>query len=97
MSLSDDVQGEFDERFSDGVGFADNDLVRRMVQMKLKILITDEDKPFVVHQHHSRSWQLDLYKSGGAVGNNALFYHMRTIEAANYRAQHILTENFDEI
>jgi len=85
-----------DERFSDGVGCADNDLARRMLQMKLKILITDESKPFVVHQYHSRSWQEDLYESGGAVDNEALFYHMRTNEAKNYRAQHILTENFDE-
>jgi len=86
----------FDERFKDGIGFADNDLVRRMMEMNLKILITDESNPFVVHQFHSRSWQLDPYGSGGWIDNEALLHQIEASEARSYRAQHILTENFDE-
>jgi GT2 family glycosyltransferase len=45
--------GGFDERFANGIGFDDNDLVRRIRKAGIKISIIDD--PFVIHQKHQRT------------------------------------------
>jgi GT2 family glycosyltransferase len=45
--------GGFDERYANGVGFDDNDLVRRINKAGIKISIIDD--PFVIHQKHERT------------------------------------------
>lgn len=43
--------GGFDERYSDGLGYDDYDLIHRIRKMKMNIKIIEN--PFVVHQHHA--------------------------------------------
>lgn len=45
--------GGFDERFAGGVGFDDNDLVRRIKKAGIDLQIIDD--PFVIHQKHART------------------------------------------
>lgn len=44
--------GGFDPRFDDGVGFEDNDFIRRIKQLNIPVLTFDE--PFAAHQSHER-------------------------------------------
>jgi glycosyltransferase involved in cell wall biosynthesis len=79
-----------DERFAGGLGFDDNDLVRRTEQLGTQTRITDETMPFVVHQQHERKGQTEeLYQV-----NRALWYGIRTKELCNFRARHTITEDF---
>ena len=76
-----------DERFKDGVGYDDDDLVRRLLKLIPHYILTDETKPFVVHQWHDRSYQDEKkYQK-----NRELYNHM---PKDNYRAQHLITEDF---
>lgn len=45
--------GGFDERFAGGVGFDDNDFVRRIKKAGIDLQIIDD--PFVIHQKHART------------------------------------------
>lgn len=45
--------GGFDERFANGIGFDDNDLVRRIKKAGINLQIIDD--PFVIHQKHERT------------------------------------------
>lgn len=45
--------GGFDERFANGIGFDDNDLVRRIKRAGFNLRIIDD--PFVIHQKHQRT------------------------------------------
>lgn len=45
--------GGFDERFANGIGFDDNDLVRRIRKSGMDLKIIDD--PFVIHQKHKRT------------------------------------------
>lgn len=77
----------FDERFKDGLGCDDCDLVRRLQIMMRGIIITDETEPFVVHQWHSRAYQTqEKYQHNTDVYNH--------IPKNTYRAQHLITEDF---
>ena len=51
--------GGFDERFANGIGFDDNDLVRRIKKAGIKIQIIDD--PFVIHQKHKRTDYADVW------------------------------------
>lgn len=78
----------FDERFKDGAGTDDNDLVRRLGIAGICAHYTDETKPFVVHQWHSRGHLTEeMYQRNRLVydtfGGNGII-----------KAQHILTEDF---
>ena len=50
----------FDERFSDGYCFEDDELLARIRKLGLKIEITDT--PFVVHQWHDRNYVPDNWQ-----------------------------------
>jgi len=78
----------FDERFKDGIGCDDNDLVRRLQALGQGIVFTDETKPFVVHQWHDRGHQ----SKAGYLRNEALYGQI--MQELGYRAQHIATEDF---
>jgi GT2 family glycosyltransferase len=45
--------GGFDERFATGIGFDDDDLVRRIKKAGMGLKIVDD--PFVIHQKHART------------------------------------------
>jgi glycosyltransferase involved in cell wall biosynthesis len=80
----------FDERFSEGYCFEDDEFLARVKMLGLKVEITSE--PFVVHQWHSRSyvpsnWQ-ELYNR-----NRRLFEQIR--DGNNPVAIHNFTENFN--
>jgi len=45
--------GGFDERYANGIGFDDNDLVERIKRNGMNISIIDD--PFVIHQKHERT------------------------------------------
>jgi glycosyltransferase involved in cell wall biosynthesis len=78
----------FDERFKDGAGYDDNDLVRRLQALGRPILFTDETQPFVAHQAHDRSHiNQTLYQK-----NHVLYGSI--MQEPGYRAQHIVTEDF---
>jgi GT2 family glycosyltransferase len=47
--------GGFDERFADGLGFDDDDLVNRIILKNMRIRIVS--RPIVVHQHHVAYFQ----------------------------------------
>ena len=44
--------GGFDPRFDNGIGFEDNDFIRRIKQLEVPVLTFDE--PFAAHQSHDR-------------------------------------------
>ena len=76
-----------DERFKDGLGCDDNDLVRRLEKLVPYHILTDENRPFVVHQWHDRGYQdEEKYQK-----NRELYNHM---PKDNYRAQHLITGDF---
>ena len=78
----------FDERFKDGAGYDDNDLVRRLGVMGRGAVFTDETLPFVAHQHHDRGHVTnELYQKNQIVWG-------QIVTEPGYRAQHILTEDF---
>ena len=83
-----------DERLKDGRGYADDDLVRRTHELKLRTLLTDETKPFVVHQYHSRE---HVIPTGLWNKNQAIYCAMKTNEGKNYTARHLVTEEFDAV
>jgi glycosyltransferase involved in cell wall biosynthesis len=79
----------FDERFTDGYCFEDDELLARIRILGLKIEVTDS--PFVVHQWHNRSyvpvnWQ-ELYNL------NQRRYEMIQ-QSGNPVAKHIYTPDF---
>ncbi len=77
-----------DERFKDGIGYDDDDLVRRLLRLVPHYIITDETKPFVVHQWHDRSYQdRERY-----LKNEAL--NAQIMQEDSYRAHHLITEDF---
>lgn len=45
----------FDERFKEGIGWDDPDLVRRVRRLGLDVQVLDESSPFVVHLFHASS------------------------------------------
>jgi GT2 family glycosyltransferase len=44
----------FDERFAYGIGYDDDEIVVRIRQMGLQMII--EDKLYVIHQYHESHW-----------------------------------------
>jgi GT2 family glycosyltransferase len=59
--------GGFDERFAGGIGFDDNDLVRRIRKAGMDLQIIDD--PFVIHQKHARTdyqntWTMRMMNEG---------------------------------
>lgn len=48
-----DELGGFDERYANGVGYDDNDLLLRIIRKKMNIQVID--KPFVIHQFHGNT------------------------------------------
>jgi len=59
--------GGFDERFAGGIGFDDNDLVRRIKKAGMDLRIIDD--PFVIHQKHARTdyqntWTMRMLNEG---------------------------------
>lgn len=78
----------FDERFKDGAGCDDDDLVRRLRALGRSIAFTDETLPFVVHQWHSRSHlNQEMYDRNQIVCS-------QIAREPGHRAQHIVTEDF---
>jgi GT2 family glycosyltransferase len=76
----------FDERFSFGVSFEDDYLVRQVRNLGLKIEITET--PFVVHQWHESEQTIDrvpeLWDKNYAVLE-------KLIDLKQYKAEHLLT------
>lgn len=80
----------FDERYMYGVAYGDDDFVHRIHTLGLKVTIPTY--PFVVHQwHYDSSYTIDenLLRR-----NRDLYQEIATTEV-NYRAKHILSEDFD--
>ena len=50
--------GGFDERYSDGLGFDDNELLTRI--LKKQMIIKMIDNPSVIHQHHEHLFDGDI-------------------------------------
>ncbi len=83
-----DLNG-FDERFKDGAGRDDDDLVRRLKAAGIAVLFTDETQPFAVHQWHDRDHlNEEMYQ------RNRVVYDSVVRENSGVRAQHVFTENF---
>ena len=78
----------FDERFKDDLGFADDDLVRRVRRLGLNLTITSPPDPFVVHQYHTRGNR----RSPVQDKNRALASTLK--HTGNYRATHAITKDF---
>lgn len=83
----------YDERFSLGVGYGDNNLVDRVNAFGLKIEIPTD--PFVVHQWHYTSQNTD-YRKPELITKNAELYLSLSLNKY-FRAEHLVTENFDQI
>lgn len=81
----------FDERFKDGLCYDDDDLVGRVRLLGRGFIVTDETKPFVVHQWHSRKTQ-----SHKEVVVNRLIYD-RLRYRSDYKAVHLITEDFEYV
>lgn len=69
-----DKLGGFDERYANGIGFDDDEFLRRIKKMNLKINYCTD--PFVIHQNHYKS--SNSYKLQNAAElceiNRSLFY-----------------------
>ena len=78
----------FDEEFSSGICYCDDDMVRRVKVLGLKIDIPTE--PIVLHQWHEGS-----NGSGGGVltENNKKLYTQKT-KLGQFKATHIFNEDF---
>jgi glycosyltransferase involved in cell wall biosynthesis len=80
----------FDERFSGGIAFEDNDFITRIRKLKLKIEIPVN--PFVVHQWH--------YYKTNPIENSDFLYQKnaylfdKLAKDGNIYAEHIVTSNF---
>lgn len=77
----------FDERFSFGVGYDDDDFLNRIKKLGLKIEITSD--PFVFHQWHYGNRLLNYDE---LLLKNQRLYQDLSIENS-YKAQHILTSD----
>lgn len=77
----------FDERFSFGVGYDDDDFLNRIKKLGLKIEITSD--PFVFHQWYYGN-RLQNYDE--LLLKNQRLYQDLSVEN-NYKAQHILTSD----
>lgn len=86
----------FDERYSDGIAYADDDWVMRIKRLGLKLEIPIY-APFVVHQHHY-SLGSSQYDNTELVHKNRDLYHkLGADESGNYKAEHIQTIDFDKL
>lgn len=68
-----DKLGGFDERYADGVGYDDNELVERIKLGKIEFIFLNTDKPFAIHQWHPKSNTLidkELINKNRLVYNN---------------------------
>jgi len=81
-----DELGGFDERYSSGYGFDDNELVVRIKRKGLSVkIMPPESGVYAVHQFHSvcagsRSW-----KSVGVQRNSKLFHEI-TLKETGWKA-----------
>lgn len=79
----------FDERFSDGYCFEDDEFLARIKMLALNIEITDF--PFVVHQWHDRNYVPKNWNQLFQINKN-LFDKVSA--SGNPCASHKFTENF---
>ena len=83
----------FDERYKDGIGYDDNELVERIKNLNIKLDIIEE--PFVLHQAHNSIFRFNKfspeeekeYKLNLFQKNSDLFYDI-TKNEKKYRAEH---------
>jgi len=80
----------FDERFSDGYCFEDDEFLARVRALGLEVEITDS--PFVVHQWHDRNYVPKNWSQLFEV-NRTLFDQIRIKK--EYRAVHKFTHDFN--
>lgn len=83
----------YDERFSPGCGYGDNDLLRRVRIMGLDFKIIDD--PFVVHQWHYNGMGVPENKPELVERNRQLFQSLKN--DTGIRAEHAFTPDFDHI
>jgi glycosyltransferase involved in cell wall biosynthesis len=80
----------FDERLSMGIGYEDDLFIHQIKMLRLKVEIIDN--PFVFHQYHyDQKWckfDQELYDNTGKYCNQLK-------AERKFRAEHILTPNFD--
>lgn len=83
----------YDERFADGMAFADNDFINRISNLGLTSNIIDT--PFVIHQWHYNTY-LSMNYTGSELyeKNKVLFEKVKGAE--NFKALHNRTKNFGE-
>ncbi len=81
----------FEERFSLGVAFEDDYLVRQVKNLGLKIEITAY--PFVAHQWHKSIWRRSDVPNLWDI-NQKILYEL--IPHKLYRASHLFTPDFDQ-
>jgi len=84
----------YDERYADGIGYSDDDLVQRIQRMKLSIIIPiPETNPFCIHQWHysgkSQYSQEELF-----LKNRVLYNTICDAEKTNFKAVHTTTKDF---
>lgn len=72
----------FDERFANGNGYDDNELLTRIRRMNLKVKIVD--LPFVVHQFHYGAGSSATYRAKPVPSNFSLFQEI--LNETSYKA-----------
>jgi len=79
----------FDERYMDGVAYGDDDWIRRIKLLGLKIEIPLD--PFVVHQwHYDKNYSID----GSLLEKNRDVYNNIAATETTYKAKHLITKDF---
>lgn len=82
-----------DQRFAEGVCYADNDIVRRIRNLGLDLKIPTES--FVVHQwHYENKYGTDHINYDHMAINQKIWEHIATTEPTNYKAHHLTTPDF---
>lgn len=73
------ILGGFDERFAEGIGYEDDDLVRRVERLKLDMIISDD--VFVIHQWHPMVYDInDSEIEKLWIANAKLNWHIKKFE-----------------
>lgn len=80
-----------DERFAFGIGYDDDYFIRRVKNLGLTIDMPTD--PYVVHQWHYTAQNMAVRTEELVKKNFDLFNSLK--EETNYRAVHLITENFD--
>jgi hypothetical protein len=79
----------FDERYMDGVAYGDDDWIRRIKKLGLKIEIPTD--PFVVHQwHYDKNYSIN----GTLLEKNRDIYNEISNTEPGYKAKHLITKDF---